>query len=100
MQRKEIQKKYIKKISELTKHNEAYFKHDSPIISDKDYDIIKGEILDLEKKYKYLKNKNSPSRKVGFKPSNKFKKVHHGTPMLSLANGFSKENIEDFLKKF
>ena len=99
MQRKEIEKKYIKKISELRKHDEAYFENDSPIISDKDYDIIKREILDLEKKYKYLKNKNSPSQKVGFEPSNKFKKVQHGTPMLSLANAFSRENIEDFLKK-
>jgi len=99
MQRKEIEKKYIKKISELRKHDEAYFENDSPIISDKDYDIIKREILNLEKKYKYLKNKNSPSQKVGFEPSNKFKKVQHGTPMLSLANAFSRENIEDFLKK-
>ena len=41
MQRKEIEKIYIKKINELKKHDEAYFKHDSPIISDKDYDIIK-----------------------------------------------------------
>ena len=99
MERKEIQKVYNNKINELKKHDEAYFEHDSPIISDKDYDSIKQEILDLEKKYSYLKNKNSPSRKVGYEPSSKFKKVEHDTPMLSLANGFSKENIEDFLKK-
>ena len=50
MQRKEIEKKYIKKINELKQHDEAYFKHDNPIISDKDYDDIKAEILNLEKK--------------------------------------------------
>tara|TARA_B100000029_G_scaffold498248_1_gene566796 strand:+ start:112 stop:2148 length:2037 start_codon:yes stop_codon:yes gene_type:complete len=99
MQRKEIEKFYIKKINELRKHDEAYFNHDSPLISDKDYDSIKIEILNLEKKYKYLKDKNSPSQKVGYEPSNKFKKVQHDIPMLSLANAFSKENIEDFLKK-
>ena len=99
MQRKEIEKHYIKKINELRKYDKAYFEHDSPIISDKDYDIIKVEILDLEKKHKYLKNKNSPSRKVGYKPSGKFKKVQHDVPMLSLANAFSRENIEDFFKK-
>ena len=99
MQRKEIEKKYIKKINELKQHDEAYFKHDNPIISDKDYDDIKAEILNLEKKYKYLKNKNSPSQKVGYEPSGKFKKIEHDIPMLSLANGFSKENIEDFFKK-
>jgi len=99
MQRKEIEKIYIKKIYELKKYDEAYFKHDNPIISDKDYDDIKAEILNLEKKYKYLKNKNSPSQKVGYEPSGKFKKIEHDIPMLSLANAFSKENIEVFLKK-
>ena len=99
MERREIEKVYIKKIKELKKYDAAYFKDDSPIISDKEYDHIKKEILDLEKKYKYLKNKNSPSQKVGYEPSSKFKKVEHETPMLSLANAFSKENIEDFLKK-
>lgn len=99
MQRKEIEKVYIKKINELKKHDKAYFEQDSPIISDKDYDIIKQEILNLEKKYSYLKNKNSPSQKVGYEPSGKFKKIEHDIPMLSLANAFSKENIEDFLKK-
>ena len=99
MQRKEIEKVYIRKINELKKYDEAYFEQNSPIISDKDYDIIKQKILNLEKKYRYLKNKNSPSQKVGYEPSGKFKKVEHNIPMLSLANAFSKEDIEDFLKK-
>ena len=99
MERKEIEKVYVKKINELKKYDEAYFKYDSPIISDKDYDYIKQEILNFEKKYNYLKNKNSPSQKVGYEPSGKFKKIEHDIPMLSLANAFSKENIEDFLKK-
>ena len=99
MEKKEIEKIYIKKINDLREHDEAYFKHDSPIISDQEYDYIKKEIIDLEKKYNYLKNKNSPSQKVGYEPSNKFKKVEHDIPMLSLANAFSKENIEDFFKK-
>ena len=99
MKRKEIEKAYINKINELKKHNGAYFKHDSPSISDKDYDDIMEQILNLEKKYKYLKHKNSPSQKVGYQPSDKFKKVHHAVPMLSLSNAFSIENVEDFIKK-
>ena len=99
MQRKEIEKIYIKKIIELKKYDQAYFEHDSPLISDRDYDNIKQEILSLEKKYKYLKHENSPSQKVGYLPADKFKKVDHDVPMLSLSNAFSKKNIEDFIKK-
>ena len=96
MQKKEIEKVYIKRINELKKHNKAYFEDDNPLISDKDYDDIKQEILEIESKYDYLKSKDSPSKKVGYEPSSKFKKVIHDIPMLSLANAFSRENIEDF----
>ena len=99
MERKEIEKVYVKKINKLKKYDEAYFKYDNPIISDKDYDDIKQEILNLEKKYNYLKSQNSPSKKVGYKPSSKFDKVAHEVPMLSLSNAFSKENVVDFFKK-
>jgi len=99
MQKKGIEKAYIKKINELKKHDKAYFKHDNPLISDKDYDEVKSEILNLEKKYKYLKDENSPSKKIGYKPSDKFKKIAHDVPMLSLSNAFSKANVVDFIKK-
>ena len=99
MQKKEIEKIYIKKINKLKKYDKAYFEHDSPLISDKDYDGIKQVVLDLERKYKYLKDQNSPSQKVGYKPSARFKKMDHEVPMLSLSNAFSKENVADFIKK-
>jgi len=99
MERKKIEKEYNYKVKKIIKYDKAYFQDDNPIVSDKDYDQIKQEILNLEKKYNYLKSKNSPSQKVGYEPSNKFKKIEHDVPMLSLANAFSKENMEDFLKK-
>ena len=99
MQKKEIEKIYIKKINKLKKYDKAYFEHDSPLISDKDYDGIKQVVLDLERKYKYLKDQNSPSQKVGYKPTARFKKENHEVPMLSLSNAFSKENVADFIKK-
>ena len=49
MRREEIKKSYIKKIHKLKKYDKAYFEYDSPLISDKEYDSIKQEILDLEK---------------------------------------------------
>ena len=58
MQRKEIEKAYLKKINQLKKFDKAYFADDNPVISDKEYDHIKQEILNLESKYNYLKSKN------------------------------------------
>ena len=99
MQKKEIEKNYIKKINELKKYDRAYFEHDNPIISDSDYDNLKRKILDFEKKYDFLKSKNSPSQKLGYKPGNKFKKIKHLKSMLSLSNAFKKEDMKDFLSK-
>ncbi len=95
----EIKKKYNKKISEILKHNENYYDKNNPIISDNDYDELKKEILDLEKKYKFLTNKNSPSKIVGFKPSKNFRKVKHRVSMLSLSNAFNEEDLINFEKK-
>ena len=99
MKKKEIEKIYTEKINQLKKHDEAYFKHDNPIISDVDYDNIKKQILNFEKKHKYLKNENSPSKRVGYEPSSKFTKVIHDLPMLSLSNALSEKDVVDFLKK-
>ncbi len=99
MEKKEIEKKYSLKIKELIKHNNLYYEKSRPIISDSDYDNLKNEILKLEKKYNYLKNKDSPSLNVGFKPSKLFDKYEHKKPMLSLSNAFDKNDLENFEKK-
>ena len=88
MDEKAIKKKYLKKVSEFERYNRAYYDKSSPIISDAEYDSIKKNIIDLENKYKFLKNKITYSNKVGFKPSKNFKKKSHIAPMLSLANAF------------
>ncbi len=94
-----IKKYYNKKINELKKHNKLYFEKNSPQISDKDYDEIKREIFDLEKKYSYLKNNLSPSNSVGYSPSKNFVKSKHRVKMLSLSNAFNKEDLKNFEKK-
>ena len=82
---------FKKKVDTIKKHNEHYFKYDNPKISDAEYDKIKNEAIELEKKYKFLKNLNLFEKKVGFAPSNKFKKIRHLSPMLSLSNAFNKK---------
>ena len=94
-----IKKEYQDKIIKLEKHNELYYSKDKPLISDKEYDDLKLSILKLEKKYNFLNNKNSPSKKIGFKPSKNFQKQKHKVPMLSLSNIFDKEDLINFEKK-
>ncbi len=94
-----IIEKYKIKIKELKKHNDYYFLKDRPKISDREYDKLKLEILNSEKLYPFLKKYGSAESIVGSQPSNKFKKVKHLSPMLSLSNAFDKNDMKDFLKK-
>ena len=73
MNDKEIYKQYLKKIKLIQKYNQFYYDKNKSKISDSDFDIIKKEVLELETKYSFLKNKDSPSESVGFKPSKSFK---------------------------
>ena len=99
MSDKIIIKNYLAKIKKLREHNNLYFNKNSPKISDQDYDKLKIEILDLEKKYPNITSKDSPSLNVGFTPSKNFKKLKHRVQMLSLSNVFSKEDLINFEKK-
>ena len=94
-----IVNQYKKKIEILKRHNKLYFINDNPEISDSAYDIIKKEALELEKRFPYLKKLDSLDSIVGAPPSNKFKKIKHLRPMLSLSNAFNKNDMGDFLKK-
>ena len=85
MNKDQIKKKYNLKVKELIKHNRLYYDKSKPIITDAKYDDLKKEIIDLEIKYEYLKNINSPKLKVGFEPSKLFQKFKHKMPMLSLS---------------
>ena len=99
MKKKEIQKKYNKKIKLINKYNDYYYNKSNPIIDDQTYDNLKKEILKLEIDYNFLKSENSPSKVVGHKPSKNFKKSLHKVPMLSLGNAFSEEDLDNFEKK-
>ena len=93
-----INKDYLVKIKLLKKYNYHYHDKDKPIITDQEYDYLKNEILDSEKKYKFLKSKNSPSQTIGFKPSKNCQKVKHKVEMLSLGNAFSDKDLKNFEK--
>ena len=94
-----IKKEYLSKIQEIKKHNKLYYEKSSPEISDTNYDKLKKNIIELENKHKYLKNKSSPSLKVGAKPSKNFLKSKHRVKMLSLSNAFDFEDLKNYEKK-
>ena len=94
-----IQKEYKKKIKLLNHYNQKYYNDNISEITDSEYDRLKNEIINLEKKYEFLKSKDSPTKTVGYKPSKNFKKVLHKVPMLSLANAFTEEDLLNFEKK-
>ncbi len=99
MVKDKIKKKYNSKLNQLINHNKLYYNESKPIVSDKEYDDLKNEILELEKRYNYLKNNNTSNIPVGYKPSKSFEKFKHKIPMLSLSNAFGKEDIINFEKK-
>ena len=94
-----INQEYLDKIKLFQKYNKNYYDLNNPLVSDQVFDKLKLEIIELEKKYKYLNNINSPSNSVGFKPSKVFKKIKHSVPMLSLGNAFDENDLINFEKK-
>ena len=96
---KEVEKIYKRKIKEIQKHNKLYYEKSAPAISDSEFDELKAEIINLEKKYSFLGSAKSPSISVGFKPSKNFEKFKHKVQMLSLSNAFDRQDLINFEKK-
>ncbi|MDC0030745.1 NAD-dependent DNA ligase LigA [Candidatus Pelagibacter sp.] len=99
MSNKKIENQYNQKIKLLNEYNKFYYDRSNPKVSDKVYDELKKSILSLENDYEFLKSTESPSIKVGFKPSKNFQKISHRVPMLSLANAFGREDLINFEKR-
>jgi len=85
-------------VAELNDHNYRYHVLDSPVISDAEYDRLFRRLRDLEDASGYILPE-SPTRRVGSAPLEKFDKVKHAEPMLSLENAFSHDEVRDFDKR-
>ena len=100
----DVQEKYTKLRNEIEYHNNLYYNEDKPLISDMEYDALMRELKQLEQEYpELLKNEkngeSSPTEKIGGTASEKFSKVRHRVPMLSLSNTYNISEIEDFDKR-
>jgi DNA ligase (NAD+) len=85
--------------SQLHKHNRLYYQEQLPEIDDAEYDSLYRQLLELEKEYPEYYDANSPTNKVGGGVDNRFAKVTHNKPMLSLANAFNYDEIKAFMQR-
>jgi len=89
--------KRIRELQELLReHAHRYYVQDNPIISDGEYDLLFRELLELEEQFPHLISADSPSRRVGGVPLEKFAQVEHRSPMLSLENAFEEADLSAF----
>ena len=96
----EILKNYTNLKNKIEKYNNLYYNEDNPIISDMEYDGLLRKLKEMEKEYPaLLEIDGSPTEKIGGTASNKFSKVEHKVPMLSLSNTYNIAEIEDFDKR-
>ncbi|MCS7202926.1 MAG: NAD-dependent DNA ligase LigA [Thermodesulfovibrio sp.] len=91
----EVKKEIERLVKEINYHNYRYYVLDSPVISDEEYDMMLRKLKELEEKWGYILP-DSPTQRVGAPPSEKFEKVEHREPMLSLDNAFSIEELIEF----
>ena len=84
---------------EIAAHDRAYYQEDAPKVSDADYDALRKRNAAIEARFPALVRPDSPSHRVGTKPSAKFAKVLHARPMLSLDNAFHDEDVADFVAR-
>jgi DNA ligase (NAD+) len=85
--------------AEIREHNRRYYEEDAPTISDRDYDRLYRELLEVEERHPQLITPDSPTRRVGGEPLKAFAQVTHRVPMLSLDNTYSEEEVGAFYRR-
>ncbi|MEN3931329.1 NAD-dependent DNA ligase LigA [Microvirga sp. W0021] len=84
---------------EISGHDKRYYEDDAPTVSDGEYDALRLRYEAIREAFPELKSQDTLASKVGSKASEKFGKIQHRVPMLSLGNGFSDEDIQDFIER-
>src|ERR1700682_1583154 len=82
---------------EIESHDKRYYQEDAPTVTDAAYDVLRQRVNAIEARFPEFVTSESPSQKVGERPSGRFAKVRHAVPMLSLDNAFAEEDVVDFV---
>ena len=85
--------------AELERHDEAYHGSDAPQIDDAEYDALRRRNRAIEERFPALRRADSPENRIGARPREGFSQVEHRTPMLSLSNAFSRDDVEEFVER-
>ena len=85
--------------AEIGAHDRRYYQEDAPTVSDAAYDALRRRNEEIEVRFPALVRADSPSRRVGAQPSQKFAKVRHAIPMLSLGNAFADTEVAEFVER-
>ena len=96
MSERDAAKKIEKLREEIRRHEHLYYVLDAPEISDAEYDALMNELKKLEAAHPELVTPDSPTKRVGGKPAEGFRKAQHSRPMLSLDNAYSQEELADW----
>src|SRR5262249_50411697 len=89
--------------SEIRRHQWLYYSENRPEISDEAFDALERELIELERHHPELITPDSPTQRVGGAPTEEFPTVAHSSPMLSLENAYTEEEVREFdarLKRF
>jgi len=85
--------------TELHRHNHRYYVEDRPVLTDQAFDVLLRELEDLERAHPQWADDNSPTQRVGGAVTKKFNSVRHRVPMQSLANTYSREELDAFFDR-
>ncbi len=85
--------------NEIKEHDRRYYEEAAPTISDREYDRLYKELVDLEAKFPDLVTPDSPTQRVSGRPLQAFAQIQHRVPMLSLDNTYSEDEVANFYKR-
>ncbi|HEY5048362.1 MAG TPA: NAD-dependent DNA ligase LigA [Rhizomicrobium sp.] len=99
LSRAEAAKELARLAEEISAHDRRYYQQDAPAVSDAQYDTLRKRNAAIEARFSDLVRADSPSRRVGAPPAEKFAKIRHSVPLLSLDNAFADDDVVDFVTR-